>query len=64
VANFLLTHGADVTAVNADGELASDIVEGEKCAELLQTELERLGIFFHLFSNLILEFLKILNYVI
>ncbi len=44
VASFLLTHGADVTAVNSDGDLAIDIAEGDRVVELLREEMDRLGI--------------------
>jgi protein phosphatase 1 regulatory subunit 16A len=43
IANFLLSNGADVTAVNADGDLAIDIVEGEKTGEVIEAEMTRLG---------------------
>ena len=36
--------GADVTAVNADGELPLDIVEGKKSKQILEGEYKRLGL--------------------
>lgn len=41
--NFLLTHGADATIVNSDGELAIDIVEGDRTKGILNDEMARLG---------------------
>ena len=41
--NMLISHGADVTAVNADGDLAYDISEGKKSREILEKEHARLG---------------------
>ena len=43
IMNMLLSHGADVTAVNADGDLAFDIAEGKKSREILEKEHVKLG---------------------
>ena len=43
VMNFLISSGADVCAVNADGELPLDIVEGKKSKQILEGEYKRLG---------------------
>lgn len=42
--NFLISSGADVCAVNADGELPLDIVEGKKSKQILEGEYKRLGL--------------------
>eukprot|EP00729_Bicosta_minor_P010033 gene10033-32062_t len=44
VMNFLISSGADVCAVNADGELPLDIVEGKKSKQILEGEYKRLGL--------------------
>ena len=41
---FLLDHGASVSAVNNDGELAIDISESDEMEELLQKEIDRQGV--------------------
>ena len=40
IAKFLLEAGADVAAVNNDGELAIDISESDEMEELLQKEID------------------------
>ncbi|XP_076322035.1 protein phosphatase 1 regulatory subunit 12B-like [Tachypleus tridentatus] len=44
IAKYLLEHGASVAAVNNDGELPIDIAESEEMEELLQAEIDKLGI--------------------
>ncbi|GAB6028662.1 hypothetical protein CHUAL_004490 [Chamberlinius hualienensis] len=44
IAKYLIENGADVTAVNNDGELPLDIAEQDEMEELLQDELDKLGI--------------------
>ena len=39
-ARYLLDHGASVSAVNNDGELAIDISESDEMEELLQKEID------------------------
>ncbi len=41
---YLLEHGANVSAVNNDGELAIDISESDEMEELLQREIDRQGV--------------------
>ncbi len=41
---YLLDHGAHVSAVNNDGELAIDISESDEMEELLQREIEQRGV--------------------
>ena len=41
--NYLLSNGADVLAVNVDGDLPLDIADGEKTAEILKEEMTRIG---------------------
>ena len=41
---FLLDHGASVSAVNNDGELAIDISESDEMEELLQKEIDKQGV--------------------
>eukprot|EP00048_Salpingoeca_helianthica_P002251 m.55828 g.55828 ORF g.55828 m.55828 type:complete len:490 (-) comp11992_c0_seq1:563-2032(-) len=41
--NTLLSHGADATIVNSDGELAYDIAEGDRTKGILNDEMARLG---------------------
>jgi len=43
---FLLEQGANVSAVNNDGELAIDISESDEMEELLQKEIDKQGIKF------------------
>ena len=38
---YLLDHGASVSAVNNDGELAIDISESDEMEELLQKEIDK-----------------------
>ena len=40
IAKFLLEHGANVAAVNNDGELAIDISESDEMEDLLQKEID------------------------
>ena len=40
---MILTHGADATIVNSDGELAYDIAEGDRTKGILNDEMARLG---------------------
>ena len=40
---FLLEQGANVSAVNNDGELAIDISESDEMEELLQKEIDKQG---------------------
>ena len=40
IAKFLLDHGANVAAVNNDGELAIDISESDEMEDLLQKEID------------------------
>ena len=40
---YLLDHGANVSSVNNDGELAIDISESDEMEELLQKEIEARG---------------------
>ena len=40
VFRYLLDHGASVSAVNNDGELAIDISESDEMEELLQKEID------------------------
>ena len=44
IAKFLLDHGANVSSVNNDGELAIDISESDEMEELLQKEIEQRGV--------------------
>ncbi|XP_022240507.1 protein phosphatase 1 regulatory subunit 12B-like isoform X2 [Limulus polyphemus] len=44
IAKYLLENGASVAAVNNDGELPIDIAESEEMEELLQAEIDKLGI--------------------
>ncbi len=44
VFRYLLDHGANVSSVNNDGELAIDISESDEMEELLQTEIDARGI--------------------
>ena len=39
----MLEHGANVSAVNNDGELAIDISESDEMEELLQKEIDKQG---------------------
>lgn len=39
IAKYLIEHGANIAAVNCDGELALDIAECEKMENLLQSEI-------------------------
>jgi len=41
---YLLEHGANVSAVNNDGELAIDISESDEMEELLQSEIDSRGV--------------------
>lgn len=41
---YLLKHGANVAAVNNDGDLAIDIAEDEEMENLLQEEMDKKGI--------------------
>lgn len=41
---YLIDHGANVSSVNNDGELAIDISESDEMEELLQKEIEVRGI--------------------
>ena len=41
---YLLDHGANVSAVNNDGELAIDISESDEMEELLQKEIDAHGV--------------------
>lgn len=43
IAKYLLEHGANVAAVNCDGELALDIAESEDMENLLQEEIHSKG---------------------
>ena len=43
ICNFLISNGADVTFANADGDLAIDIVEGDKTAQIIEDEMKRKG---------------------
>ena len=43
VHRYLLEHGADVAAVNNDGDLAIDLAEGEDVEELLMQWMEKEG---------------------
>lgn len=43
IAKYLLEHGANVAAVNCDGELALDIAENEEMEDLIQQEIEERG---------------------
>ena len=40
---YLIDHGADVAAVNNEGELPLDLAEEEDMEDLLTDEIERLG---------------------
>jgi hypothetical protein len=42
--NFLIANGADVTYVNADGDLPLDNAEGGKCVKILEAEYSRMGL--------------------
>ena len=42
---YLLKHGANVAAVNNDGDLAIDIAEDEEMENLLQEEMDKKGMF-------------------
>ncbi|XP_076348139.1 protein phosphatase 1 regulatory subunit 12B-like isoform X1 [Tachypleus tridentatus] len=44
IAKYLLENGASVAMVNNDGELPIDIAESEEMEELLQAEIDKLGI--------------------
>ena len=43
ICRYLLDHGADVAAVNNEGELPLDLAEEEDMEDLLTDEIERLG---------------------
>ena len=43
ICRCLLDHGADVAAVNNEGELPLDLAEEEDMEDLLTDEIERLG---------------------
>lgn len=43
IAKYLLEHGADIAAVNNDGELALDIAEEQTMEDLLQKEIHDRG---------------------
>lgn len=43
IAKYLIEHGADVAAVNNDGELALDIAEEQTMEDLLQKEIHEKG---------------------
>jgi len=43
VCRCLIDHGADVAAVNNEGELPLDLAEEEDMEDLLTDEIERLG---------------------
>ena len=45
ICRCLLDHGADVAAVNNEGELPLDLAEEEDMEDLLTDEIERLGKF-------------------
>ena len=44
VSRYLLDHGANVSAVNNDGELSIDISESDEMEELLQKEIDAHGV--------------------
>ena len=44
VSRYLIDHGANVSAVNNDGELAIDISESDEMELLLQKEIDQQGI--------------------
>lgn len=44
IAKYLIENGANVAAVNCDGELPLDIAESEEMEELLQAEIDERGI--------------------
>lgn len=43
LSNMLMSHGADATMINADGDLALDVAENDKTKNLLIEEMKRLG---------------------
>lgn len=44
IAKYLIEHGANVAAVNNDGQLALDIADTEQMEDFLQEEIDRQGI--------------------
>ena len=50
---FLLEQGANVSAVNNDGELAIDISESDEMEELLQKEIDKQGMIFQFHEKII-----------
>lgn len=48
---YLLENGADVAAVNYDGELPVDIAESDEMAELLQKVIDEKGQYFLLYFS-------------
>jgi hypothetical protein len=42
--NVLLSHGADASIVNSDGELPIDLADGDRTKSILQEEMTRLGL--------------------
>lgn len=43
IAKYLIEHGANVAAVNNDGDLALDITESDAMEDLLQSEINQQG---------------------
>lgn len=44
IAKYLIEHGANVAAVNHDGQLAVDIAEPDEMEDLLKAEIKEQGI--------------------
>lgn len=51
---YLIEQGADIAAVNNDGELAVDIAESDEMEDLLNNVLKEKGQYFNYFHNLII----------
>ena len=45
---YLIDKGANIAAVNNDGELAFDLAEGEEMENLIEEEMRKQGIHFFL----------------
>ncbi|KAK6985907.1 protein phosphatase 1 regulatory subunit 12C [Biomphalaria glabrata] len=43
IARYLIKHGANVAAVNNDGDLPSDIAENDEMEKLLKDEMKKQG---------------------
>ncbi len=43
IANFLISHGADVTLVNSDGDLPIDVADGDQVVKIIEDEMTSKG---------------------